>query len=197
MKIGLILECGPEGPDKKVCERLARKLRPDVRLEFATLSNKPSLIEGCGKAAQQLLAAGCNRVIIVWDLFPAWREKGARPCRAEDRRLILKSLQASDVKPKHVRLVCITEELEAWLLADHAALGQFLSTAAHPIRVSRRRQPERISDPKKVMRKLFNGSRYSDYRDTWHAGQVAELIDVARLRVIESFDRFARFVDGA
>ena len=33
MKLGLILECGLEGADKKVCEYLARKLKPEIEVE--------------------------------------------------------------------------------------------------------------------------------------------------------------------
>lgn len=196
MKIGLILECGPEGPDRKVCEQFARKLDANVQLEFVTLDDKRRLIEGCGRAAVKLFDAGCNRVVIVWDLYPAWRAKGERPCRAEDRTAILKSQRASGVDVARVGLVCITGELEAWLLADNNALRQYLSIPAHPFPVTRNRQPDRTRSPKKVMRKFFNDSRHGDYRDYWHAGEIARLVNVERLRGIDSFDRFARFVTG-
>jgi hypothetical protein len=47
------------------------------------LDNKKKLVEDCGPVAKALLSE-CEKVIIVWDLYPAWREKGIKPCRHED-----------------------------------------------------------------------------------------------------------------
>lgn len=79
MKIGMIFECGPEGADKKVCEHFARQLEPELEIISITLDNKPKLISECGRAASQLLKDGCDRVLIIWDLYPAWREKKKKP----------------------------------------------------------------------------------------------------------------------
>jgi len=68
----MIFECGPAGADKKVCEYLARQLQPQLEIISVTLDNKPKLINNCGRSAAQLLKAGCDRVVIIWDLYPAW-----------------------------------------------------------------------------------------------------------------------------
>ena len=68
----MIFECGPAGADKKVCEYLARQLQPQLEIISVTLDNKPKLIHNCGRSAAQLLKAGCDRVLIIWDLYPAW-----------------------------------------------------------------------------------------------------------------------------
>jgi hypothetical protein len=80
MKIGFIFECGPDGPDVQVCCHLARLLDPTIQFISNTLDNKKKLIENCGLVTKALLR-GCDKVIIVWDLYPAWREKGMKPCR--------------------------------------------------------------------------------------------------------------------
>jgi hypothetical protein len=46
LKVGLILECGPDGADKKVCEylagvHLARLIGAAVETSSVTLDNKP------------------------------------------------------------------------------------------------------------------------------------------------------------
>ena len=85
MKIGFIFECGPEGPDVQVCRHLVHSLDPAIKFISSTLNDKRNLVENCGAVAKVLLDE-CEKVIIVWDLYPAWRERGVRPCRYEDRQ---------------------------------------------------------------------------------------------------------------
>ena len=131
MKIGMIFECGAKGADWQVCEFLVRKLDPNIEIHQppTTLNSKPKLIRDCGKSAKILLKQGCDRVIIIWDLYPAWRENKGKPCLKQDREKIYQSLKKAGV-PKdkiedNIDLVCIQEELEAWLIADHRALKEF------------------------------------------------------------------------
>ena len=51
MKVGIIFECGPDGADRKVCEHLAKRIKPDLKIESVTLDNKPKMIRGCGQRA--------------------------------------------------------------------------------------------------------------------------------------------------
>jgi len=71
VKVGFIFECGPQGADKQVCEYLAAQIRPGVVPVSRTLDNKANLLKDAGKVAAALLADGCERVLIVWDLRPA------------------------------------------------------------------------------------------------------------------------------
>ena len=191
MKVGMIFECGPDGADRKVCEHLAKRIKPDLKIESVPLDSKPKMIRGCGQRAALLLAGGCERVVIVWDLYPAWRERGAKPCRKEDRDSIMRSLKAADVDTDKVFLVCIEEELEAWLLADHRATSQFLSKPHRKVKLRPQRFPER-DNPKKRLRKIFNKHIGRDYVDRDHAENIAKAIpDFKRLRKVETFRRFA------
>src|SRR5579863_7002653 len=105
MKIGLVLECGPDGPDLHVCRRMVQLLLPDAEVGYVTMDNKPNLLSQCGKAASVLIKQGCDRIIIVWDLYPAWREAGEKPCLCEDRRNIHRSLEQAEVDRRRVSLV--------------------------------------------------------------------------------------------
>ncbi len=97
VKVGMIFECGPEGADKQVCEHLATLIRPDIQIEGVTLTNKQRLISECGQAAATLLASGCERVLIFWDLWPPWGGRQSRPCRKNDRQRIWEALVAAHV----------------------------------------------------------------------------------------------------
>lgn len=191
MRIGMILECGPQGADVEVHHALAKKLDPTISISTVTLDNKPNLVAECGKSASQLLSIDrCDRVLIIWDLYPAW-ERQARPCRCEDREDILASLNRANIDLARVHLVCITQELETWLLADGRALSAFLSTPEHRVRVSHPRLPEQINKPKRALSRIFRQHGKDSYYDLFHASKiVAKLPDLTRIRRISSFQRF-------
>lgn len=193
MTIGIILECGPQGADKLVCEYLAAHIRPGVKVTSRTLDNKKDLLQDAGKVAAQLLKDGCRCVLIVWDLRPAWPDKNDKPCRADERRQILKTLADARVTVgAPVYLVCIEQELESWLLASHRAISALLSTAAHPYSVKRVRAPDQVMLPKAVMLKHFKLARGRVYDDKVDAIRVLKAVDIdlGSLRRSASFARF-------
>jgi len=191
MKVGMIFECGPEGADKKVCEYLARKLLPDIEISSVTLDNKSKLISECGNAAAVLLGHDCERIVIVWDLYPSWREKGQNPCRKEDRENIARSLLETGITSPNVYLVCIEQELEAWLLADGRAVSQYLSSDAHKVKVKHRKNAEKVNNPKGRLKKLFE-EHGKDYNEAIHAQKIIRALpDFERIKKCTTFVRFA------
>ena len=189
MKVGLIFESGPHGADKQVCEYLLNQIAPENTYLSVTLDNKRKLVIECGRSAANLIVDGCEHVVIVWDLHPPWRE--TKPCRKEDREDIMRSLKAADVDTGKVFLVCVEEELEAWLIADNRAIEKVLSRPTHPVRINDERRPERVNNPKKRLSQIYqqNGRRYNDLIDA---------IKIARampdLNKIKRCDTFVRFV---
>ncbi|KKJ00382.1 hypothetical protein PROH_12100 [Prochlorothrix hollandica PCC 9006 = CALU 1027] len=193
----MIFECGPAGADKKVCEYLARELQPELEIMSVTLDNKPKLISDCGKAAAQLLQNGCDRVLIIWDLYPAWREKKQKPCRRDDRLAIHKSLEHSGVPLAKTHLICITEELEAWLIADGRAISAVLSTSTHPVSIPDKKKTETVKNPKKYLMKLFKEQTGKPYSDLQHAEKIArQMPDLHKINRCPSFARFAAKIHG-
>jgi len=192
MKIGFVFECGPQGADKQVCEYLAGKLRPSDTFVSRTLDNKANLLASAGIVAAALLEDGCERVLIVWDLRPAWPEKGLKPCRHDERLALLEALAKAGVAGKPVFLVCIEQELESWLLADEKKLSDFLSTPAHRYEAERVRAPDRVQQPKASVINHFKQGRGWRYDDKVHAVKVMrqELPDWRKLRRSTSFQRF-------
>jgi len=194
-KLGLILECGPEGADKKVCEHVVRRIAPKVEVVSITLGNKPNLVEQCGESAAQLFSDGCERVVIVWDLYPPWRDQ--KPCRHEDRENIARSLANARIATAEVYLVCIEEELEAWLLADGRALSHVLSRPAHPVTIRHTRRVHQVRSPKTRLNQMFQEHSHRPYVDRIHAEQIiAALLDFSQLRRCETFARFVLKATG-
>ncbi|MGC2232791.1 MAG: DUF4276 family protein, partial [Candidatus Acidiferrum sp.] len=189
MKIGMIFECGPDGADLQVCQALGKRLNPQVVISSVPLDNKPKLIRECGKVSKQLLEVDrCAHVLIIWDLYPAWREGNVKPCRKHDRETILSSLKGAKVNHSRVTPICIQEELEAWLIADGRALSAVLSTDAHPVRVGHENRPERVRNPKKSLIRLFSRSRLRTYVDRQHAIQIVRALpDLGRLGRLPTF----------
>lgn len=192
MKIGFIFECGPQGADKQVCVHLAEKLCPGASFISRTMDTKPNLLAGAAAVAAALLADGCDRVLIVWDLRPAWPDKTYKPCRAKERQTLLDALLRQGLGHAQVHLVCIEQELESWLLADESKLAAFLSTREHSYKVARTRRPDQVANPKAAVMKHFDTARGWRYEDRVHAIKVLRIgePDFPRLRQSPSFERF-------
>ena len=202
MKVGFIVECGPEGAEMEVIPHLALRLIPKLKFDIIALDDKRRLKPECGRWARQLLDSKCDRVLIVWDLMPAWGEYEGRGCRRIDRQEIYESLERAGLRrsDRRIKLICVHKMLEAWILADERALSSFLSTDAHPVRAPRTKKPENVKDPKARLKTLFKerGRRVHDYVDRLHAIQVVRRMpDLARLDQCPTFARFKVKLLGA
>ena len=196
MKVGFIVECGPQGAESRVIPHLARMIEATLEIvDPIPLENKRLLKQDCGRWAKALLDLGCARVLVIWDLLPTWGEYEGSGCRHDDKEAIFESLKDAGIAPNdnRIRLVCIEKMLEAWLIADERAISDLLSTAAHRIKIRRQKSPESILDPKAALMTLFgkSGGRFRRYEDRIHAIQIAQKIqNLTRLQRLESFRRF-------
>ncbi len=192
MKIGMIFESGAQGADWQVCKHLAEKLNPSLDVEYVNHRNKPEMVSDCGKDVRLLIAQGCEKVLIVWDLYPSPHGSNQKPCRKADRDAIMQSLTYAGMEAKPVCLVCITEELEAWLLADGRALTACLSRTSHPVkRIRSSKKPDQIISPKKRLIKLFKENGRGKYNSLVDAMRIIkELPDMTHIRRSPSFKRF-------
>lgn len=189
MKIGLILECIAGGADELVCRHLIGLLQPTTQIAVAPLGNKPKLISQCGDSAAILLAQGCDRVIILWDLHPPWQDR--QPCRKQDREAIFAALQEKVDQPERVFLVCIERELETWLIADRSLLQNAFPRLPAKDFQSIRRLEE--TDPKTILSTYFRRTTGNPYVGS--EKQVRQLLqhltDCKRIhRKCETFRRF-------
>lgn len=200
-RVGILVECGPQGLETIVCRRLCTLLRKHTGLSFeediVPMDTKRNLIQGCGEVTARLFASGHHRVVILWDERPAWPRVGERLCWHNDRQDILANLQRARVADRPVHLVCIEREFESWLLFDHSMLSSVLSTGEHPVRVGRQGNPHRMANPKGTMSSLFKQHRGWRYVDVQHAAAFARCLqDLSHLRRCATFCRFAERVTG-
>jgi hypothetical protein len=195
MKIGYVFECGPDGGDIKVLKHLASLIIPNAEFNYEALSVKTTLLNECGKAAKRLLALGCEKVFIIWDLHPAWKADKGRPCRHEDKEIMKVSLNkffsAKELAKFDIIPLCIEQELESWLLADGRILSDYFSRPTHKVKIKNESNPDSIADPKAKLIGYFKKHRGVKYEGTIHAEQIIKKIDnFQKLKGSETFSRF-------
>jgi len=200
MKVGFIVECGPRGAETQVLPLLAALIRPEIVPDVVPLERKPLLKEQCGRYAAELLARGCQKVLIVWDLLPDWGEYERVGCLHADREEVFLSLQQAGIgrEDPRVAIVCIHKMLESWLRADDRAIAEVLSTAAHPMKIPRAKNCQSIRDPKAALDALFRRSpKFRQYTDYLHAVLIAKKIsDLSRLNRVPCFVRFREAIEA-
>ena len=54
MKIGFIVECGPQGAETQVIPYLAKMIREDIEPDVIPLDKKPILKRDCGEFAREI-----------------------------------------------------------------------------------------------------------------------------------------------
>lgn len=194
MKLGLVLECDTGGPDELVLTCFARRLKQGIEVQTVAHGSKEQLILKGVESAEMLVdASKCDLVIIAWDLKPYW-EKTKKKCK-DEADILRKSLQG-DAQNK-IKLLCITWELETWLIADERAINGYLVPKSHKDKFSCNK-PKQKDDPKAFLNQYFKKRRgkpgYEDYRE---AIKIAQYIpDTNRLNRIDSFRRFNKLLTG-
>ncbi len=188
MKVGFILECAPNGPEKQICQWLAKKTCPNFELhdaQFKTMVNKRYLMEGCGEQARLLLDAGCHHVFIVWDLRPAWPNGEDSDC-VRETAMVHAELKKAKIHKGKATCVCITQELETWLLADAAALQRLCRRGSK--RIPQLRNVEEINWPKNRVEALLR-ERRKQYAPHYDAITILQDADEKKLRKVQSYRR--------
>ena len=199
MKLGLVLECETDGPDELVLTCLARRLVPTIQVQAVALGSKAEVfLKGVDTAQRLAETSQCDLVLIVWDLKPYWESAAEQSCEAETQEMLNSLAKLPAATRRRIRLLCLTWEIETWLIADERAISEHLSTKAHKVRF-RCKNPLSKTDPKAVLDrecKRYRGKsqRYLAVRE---AIQIAQCIhDTHRVRQIPSFTRFASIVCG-
>jgi len=198
MRIGYVFECGPDGGDMKVLRHLTSFIAPGAAFEYEALSVKTTLLRDSGKAAKRLLDSGCNKVFIVWDLYPAWREDKGKPCRHEDKEAIIASLNAQKLTADDVIFLCLEEELEAWLIADGRILTEYFSKPHRKVAIKNETNPDKVKDPKGRLTGYFKQHKGGvPYDGTIHAEQIIKGIEnFQKLKKSETFCRYYEKLTG-
>lgn len=190
MKVGMIFECADEGPDLKVCDLLAKRIRPDITIVPDTLGNKRNLLNECGESAAALIADECERIFIICDLYPSFKRR-EDPCRHNDKESIFESLIMAGVSSDNVELICIEAELETWLVADYKAVRDVIRQFNPNANIGRLKRALQSNDPKEILDRLFREHAKRPYQPHVHAEKIIKAMPNLRLlNRVESFRRF-------
>ncbi|MDO9569837.1 MAG: hypothetical protein Q7J58_10710 [Hydrogenophaga sp.] len=200
MKVGIVCEGRLAGEDAQVLEHFARRIVPQATVKAFPQGTKPELFAKAGDVAKSLFDTGHDRVVIVWDILPRWEKPDGE---AQDLLDLQPSLVNAGVDT-HPCLykVAIHKELEAWLLADGAALSAVLSRPAHPVTIKDNKNAETEGNAKKKLEKLFElhnmpfGPQPSQgsYQPKLAAVRIAEKVpaNFGQLGKLKSFRHFGR-----
>lgn len=186
MKIGLVVECGPDGAETKIIPHLLRLHRGDV--EFAipsTMDSKGKLMKEGIISAKNMVIDGCDKVIVIWDLLPAFPDEDQAACLKIEKDYLLQQIgELDDDIAEKIFLVCVPNMLEAWLIADErAVLAMFEDHASRyhrnkDIKFSKVKDPETVPDPKSMLMSKYQKCRLrGEYADAIHGPRIAKKID--------------------
>jgi hypothetical protein len=196
MKLGFVFECSPGGGDIKVFQHVLKLIDPAFNLEtnfhYGALKTKKELEKDCGKEVKRLKGLGCQKIFVVWDLIPVWKEDGT-PCRHDDKEAIKKSLAAHQLTANDIVFLCVERELESWLIADKRALEAFFIKKPNWENIIKKvSKPDSHHAPKGLMDKYFQ--RYRGVRKFEPMTHTELLLkhytDIRNLRRSESLKRF-------
>ena len=184
--IGLVV-AGPY--DAAVLEVFTRRLRPGVSVVSRLCGNDAGVLRTCSARLREFergdLGRPVERAVIVCDSHQA------DPAALDNR--LRASLTGSRVSFP-VRHVVIIRELEAWLLADHAALARLAAERGRPTNfLPLNFPPEQLPDPKGKLTALLQqaGVGYTHVV----AGRLAEHSDLDLIEgLCPSFTSFKRAV---
>lgn len=136
---------------------------------------------GCGKLknkcaawAKNLVASGCDHVIMLHDLD---RNEEAKLRSDLEKKICRKAF------PKSI-IVIPTEELEAWLLSDPDAIKSVFGLKKAPTKIQ---DCEEISSPKEHLRDLVWQLGKKRYLNATHNKKLSEALALANLRRCKSY----------
>lgn len=205
MKVGIICEGRLGGEDAQLFEYFAKRIAPQASVKAFPQGTKPELIAEAGNVAASLLATGHDKVLILWDIEPRWGRPDGEQQDVQDIQASLVS--AGIAEHPCLFLIAIHKELEAWLLADGAALSAVLSRPAHPVTIAHTKNAHTVTNPKKRLEKLFEKHNtpfgpqpeQGSYQPKLAALRIAERIpaNFGQLGKINSFKRFGHALTTA
>jgi Domain of unknown function (DUF4276) len=154
---------------------------------FQTMGNKEKLMLNGGEAARVLLETGCAHVFVVWDLRPSWPNKTRSDCQSETK-VVKDLLDKAGVPDERVTCICIKEELEAWLLADTAALQDFCG--GNKKLIPSQGRVDHIDWPKSRVESIILERTHRKYAPHYHAVPILMKANRAKLRKVPSYKQF-------
>jgi hypothetical protein len=203
MKIGFVVECSPKGPDDRVMRAIMKVFRPTDTLMVSPMLNKGKLLAEAPDEVFKLLKGGCDRVFVTWDWHPLearWKNtvpKRWRPgvCRQEAHELRQK-LDAKNISADKAILTVVTQELEAWALADHEAIREIIARRRNRSveGVRRTAKPELHPNPERHLENMFRKFNVELVKHS-DVPAILEYATRSRFKRLKSCPSFVRLVE--
>jgi hypothetical protein len=198
MKIGFVLECSLNGPDATIYPDVLKKLCGEAYfLKPKTLGNKRELLSEGHIWVQEFLNQGCDYVFMIWDRKPGW---GGNANCDEDKQTIMANLNLLNVPVAKVRLCCIDEMLESWLIADSRGINQLVEKLAHPhptLPMADNKSNAEQADPCNKISRHFKQNKLRGFTSFIHSKLIYEyLSDLVKARKWNvSFNEYCIFIE--
>ena len=193
-KIGIICEGTPEGGDEQVLKYLAERIVDTGKINVVPLGNKPILFNQCGAVAKALRESGCERILIVWDLLPAWGDDAAS-AKGDMAKARVSLTAAGLEKDPCIFMIAIDRELETWLVSDGAALSAVIPRPPNSVTVRPIKNPVAEAKPKTWLTKKFAEIGRREYMPARNALELAKAMP-GNLRAIRKIPSFRAFENG-
>jgi Domain of unknown function (DUF4276) len=193
LRVGIVCEGQRGCVETQVFPHLVGLICPDAvcgQDEIVPRGNRPSVLKDAPTVARNLLNSGCDVVFVIWDVFPEWRDQGGTTDCEAHRKTLDDNLKNAKMADKPIVSVAIHEELEAWLLCDAEALMAAIGPMTNKKPIPHEKDPDKVSNPKAAIKRLFKRGRGKTYNESFSAGQIAaRLTSTKRLRRSQSFAR--------
>lgn len=180
-RVGILAE---DQSDVAVLKSIIKKWSREATVDSFAGRGSGKLRKNARAWADSLSTQGCKIVFLVHDSDDA------------DPRVLRKQLErcfCQNQTKKRVVIIPVTE-IEAWLVADVAAVKESLNFRHLPKAIG---DPERLRDPKRTLSKWMRqyGVRGRDYVSSIDNPRIAECLDVNSIRRCTSFRIFADHLD--
>lgn len=196
LKVGIVCEGQRDCADVQVLPRLVNLICPEAictKEEIVPSGNRPSVLKDAPKVAQSLLAAGCDVVFVLWDVFPEWPDAGGTTDCKEHRKTLNDNLKAAKMTAAPIVPVAVRQAFEAWLLCDADALMAVIAPLTNKKPIPHEDDPDNVSNPKAALKELFKLGKGKFYNESFSARLIASNLEsVERLRCSQSFVHFEK-----
>ncbi|HNR19082.1 MAG TPA: hypothetical protein PKN75_08595 [Bacteroidia bacterium] len=168
MKVGFVTEGAKGSPDAKIYPYVAKKFCPQLEVVGSfPLGQKSTVINSSSEEIQKLFELGCEYVFVMWDRMPKWTG-GTGKCE-DDKQTLLKNLTANNIDVAKIKMGCIDEMTESWMVADGRGVTDYFRNKIST-------QVPKFEDNKKIaeqagaqnrIKKHVGASKYIPYNDNF------------------------------
>lgn len=192
-KVGIITEAPRGSGDEQVFRWLIEQLCPEMQPVIIGNRNKKELINDCIEEAIALLDIdGCESILVIYDRMPRFQPK-MQLLPTDPQQSIEQRLNQQGIRDK-VQFIRIDEMLETWLIADEAAVRNYLIKKHKPNPVpgpfNGGRKQNHNPKPKDLIEEYLN-----EYNSTTTALPILKEADLKKVsQRCSSFASFQKFI---